>query len=76
MDYCGQVQFWLQQLLNALMNERIIFFIFFPLLFEGSLRWKEGLQQKASDAFLRQQQVAPNLRKLVYASGKVKMFYL
>ncbi|XP_011616339.2 ribosome biogenesis protein BMS1 homolog isoform X1 [Takifugu rubripes] len=34
----------------------------------GSLRWKEGLQQKASDAFLRQQQVAPNLRKLVYAS--------
>ncbi|CAF95218.1 unnamed protein product, partial [Tetraodon nigroviridis] len=35
---------------------------------QNSLRWKEGLQQKASDAFLRQQEVAPNLRKLVYAS--------
>ncbi|KAM6898713.1 ribosome biogenesis protein BMS1 homolog isoform 2-T2 [Lycodopsis pacificus] len=32
------------------------------------LRWKEGLRQKASDTFLRQQQAAPNLRKLVYGS--------
>lgn len=60
------------------MNERKNYFFkyFIPLFFEGSLRWKEGLQQKASDAFLRQQQVAPNLRKLVYASGKVKIFDL
>lgn len=35
---------------------------------QGALRWKEGLQQKASEAFLRQQQAAPNLRKLVYGS--------
>ncbi|XP_034716477.1 ribosome biogenesis protein BMS1 homolog isoform X4 [Etheostoma cragini] len=35
---------------------------------QGSLRWKEGLQQKASEAFLRQQKAAPNLRKLVYGS--------
>ncbi|XP_059180784.1 ribosome biogenesis protein BMS1 homolog [Centropristis striata] len=34
----------------------------------GDLRWKEGLQQKASEAFLRQQEAAPNLRKLVYGS--------
>ncbi|KAM6951121.1 ribosome biogenesis protein BMS1 homolog [Aplochiton taeniatus] len=34
----------------------------------GALRWKEGLQQKASEAFLRQQQAAPNLRKLVYGT--------
>lgn len=33
---------------------------------QGALRWKEGLQQKASEAFLRQQEAAPNLRKLVY----------
>uniref|UniRef100_A0A8C9U349 BMS1 ribosome biogenesis factor n=1 Tax=Scleropages formosus TaxID=113540 RepID=A0A8C9U349_SCLFO len=36
----------------------------------GALRWKEGLAQKASEAFLRQQQAAPNLRKLVYGSGE------
>ncbi|XP_041829194.1 ribosome biogenesis protein BMS1 homolog isoform X2 [Melanotaenia boesemani] len=35
---------------------------------EGALRWKEGLQQKAAEAFLRQQEAAPNLRKLVYGS--------
>ncbi|CAB1334314.1 unnamed protein product [Coregonus sp. 'balchen'] len=34
----------------------------------GALRWKEGLQQKASEAFLRQQRAAPNLRKLVYGT--------
>ncbi|XP_075466527.1 ribosome biogenesis protein BMS1 homolog isoform X2 [Ascaphus truei] len=34
----------------------------------GALRWKEGLKQKASEAFLRQQQSAPNLRKLVYGA--------
>ncbi|KAK2910762.1 ribosome biogenesis protein BMS1 homolog [Channa argus] len=34
----------------------------------GALRWKEGLQQKAAQAFLRQQEAAPNLRKLVYGS--------
>ncbi|XP_075890928.1 ribosome biogenesis protein BMS1 homolog isoform X2 [Nelusetta ayraudi] len=32
------------------------------------LRWKEDLQQKASQAFLRQQEAAPNLKKLVYGS--------
>uniref|UniRef100_A0A1A7YMN0 BMS1-like, ribosome assembly protein n=1 Tax=Iconisemion striatum TaxID=60296 RepID=A0A1A7YMN0_9TELE len=35
---------------------------------QGALRWKEGLQQKAAEAFLRQQESAPNLRKLVYGS--------
>ncbi|XP_030019467.1 ribosome biogenesis protein BMS1 homolog isoform X2 [Sphaeramia orbicularis] len=35
---------------------------------DGALCWKEGLQQKASEAFLRQQQAAPNLRKMVYGS--------
>nr|XP_057918552.1 ribosome biogenesis protein BMS1 homolog [Doryrhamphus excisus]XP_057918553.1 ribosome biogenesis protein BMS1 homolog [Doryrhamphus excisus] len=34
----------------------------------GALRWKEGLQRKASEAFLRHQESAPNLRKLVYGS--------
>ncbi|KAM3592750.1 uncharacterized protein V6R79_024419 [Siganus canaliculatus] len=34
----------------------------------GALRWKEGLLQKASDVFLRQQQAAPNLRKLIYGT--------
>uniref|UniRef100_A0A672GVF8 Bms1-type G domain-containing protein n=1 Tax=Salarias fasciatus TaxID=181472 RepID=A0A672GVF8_SALFA len=35
----------------------------------GALRWKENLQLKASQAFLQQQEEAPNLRKLVYGSG-------
>ncbi|XP_026171990.1 ribosome biogenesis protein BMS1 homolog isoform X1 [Mastacembelus armatus] len=35
---------------------------------QGAPRWKESLQQKASEAFLRQQEAAPNLRKLVYGS--------
>lgn len=35
---------------------------------QGTLKWKEGLQQKASAAFLRHQEAAPNLRKLVYGS--------
>ncbi|XP_037319334.2 ribosome biogenesis protein BMS1 homolog isoform X1 [Pungitius pungitius] len=35
---------------------------------EEGLRWKEGLRQKASEAFLRQQQAVPNLRKFVYGS--------
>ncbi|XP_024153921.1 ribosome biogenesis protein BMS1 homolog [Oryzias melastigma] len=35
---------------------------------EGVLRWKEGLQQKAAEAFLRHQEAAPNLRKLVYGA--------
>ncbi|XP_062330818.1 ribosome biogenesis protein BMS1 homolog [Osmerus eperlanus] len=34
----------------------------------GALCWKEGLTQKASEAFLRQQRAAPNLRKLVYGT--------
>ncbi|RXM29800.1 Ribosome biogenesis protein BMS1-like [Acipenser ruthenus] len=34
----------------------------------GELRWKEGLAQKASEAFLRQQRSTPNLRKLVYGT--------
>ncbi|KAK0153306.1 Ribosome biogenesis protein BMS1 [Merluccius polli] len=35
---------------------------------DGALQWKEGLQQKASEVFLRQQQAAPNLRKHVYGA--------
>ncbi|XP_054839546.1 ribosome biogenesis protein BMS1 homolog [Eublepharis macularius] len=34
----------------------------------GALKWKEDLTQKAAEAFLRQQQSAPNLRKLVYGA--------
>ncbi|XP_061665530.1 ribosome biogenesis protein BMS1 homolog isoform X2 [Syngnathoides biaculeatus] len=34
----------------------------------GALRWKDGLQQKAYEAFLRQQEAVPNLRKFVYGS--------
>ncbi|XP_056627798.1 ribosome biogenesis protein BMS1 homolog [Triplophysa dalaica] len=34
----------------------------------GALRWKEGLAQKATEAYLRQQRAAPNLRKLVYGT--------
>ncbi|XP_030630744.1 ribosome biogenesis protein BMS1 homolog isoform X2 [Chanos chanos] len=34
-----------------------------------TLRWKEGLAEKAKEVFLRQQRATPNLRKLVY--GKV-----
>ncbi|XP_034049597.1 ribosome biogenesis protein BMS1 homolog isoform X1 [Thalassophryne amazonica] len=36
---------------------------------QGTLRWKENLQQKASEAYLRQQQAAPNLRKQIYGSA-------
>ncbi|XP_077206989.1 ribosome biogenesis protein BMS1 homolog [Paroedura picta] len=35
----------------------------------GALKWKEDLTQKAAEAFLRQQQLAPSLRKLVYGTG-------
>ncbi|XP_070608089.1 ribosome biogenesis protein BMS1 homolog [Erythrolamprus reginae] len=34
----------------------------------GALKWKEGLAQKAAETFLRRQQAAPNLRKLVYGA--------
>ncbi|XP_067396027.1 ribosome biogenesis protein BMS1 homolog isoform X2 [Emydura macquarii macquarii] len=34
----------------------------------GALKWKEDLTQKAAETFLRQQQSAPNLRKLVYGT--------
>ncbi|KAG8435026.1 hypothetical protein GDO86_013115 [Hymenochirus boettgeri] len=34
----------------------------------GALKWKEDLKKKAAEAFLRQQQCAPNLRKLVYGT--------
>ncbi|XP_043109930.1 ribosome biogenesis protein BMS1 homolog [Puntigrus tetrazona] len=34
----------------------------------GALRWKEDLAQKASEAYLRHQLAAPNLRKLVYGT--------
>lgn len=37
--------------------------------FSGALKWKEDLTQKAAQAFLRQQQSTPNLRKLVYGTG-------
>ncbi|XP_076154398.1 ribosome biogenesis protein BMS1 homolog [Alosa pseudoharengus] len=35
---------------------------------EGALRWKQDLAQKAAEAYLRRQQAAPNLRKLVYGT--------
>ncbi|XP_035408465.1 ribosome biogenesis protein BMS1 homolog isoform X1 [Cygnus atratus] len=35
----------------------------------GALKWKEDLTQKAAQAFLRQQQSTPNLRKLVYGTA-------
>ncbi|CAN9508593.1 unnamed protein product [Ophioblennius macclurei] len=35
---------------------------------QGALKWKEDLQLKASQAFLQRQEVAPNLRKLIYGS--------
>uniref|UniRef100_A0A8D0H515 BMS1 ribosome biosis factor n=1 Tax=Sphenodon punctatus TaxID=8508 RepID=A0A8D0H515_SPHPU len=34
----------------------------------GALKWKEDLTKKAAEAFLRQQQSAPNFRKLVYGT--------
>ncbi|XP_012889212.1 PREDICTED: ribosome biogenesis protein BMS1 homolog isoform X1 [Dipodomys ordii] len=34
----------------------------------GALKWKEDLSRKAAEAFLRQQQATPNLRKLVYGT--------
>uniref|UniRef100_A0A8C6P7R5 BMS1 ribosome biogenesis factor n=1 Tax=Nothobranchius furzeri TaxID=105023 RepID=A0A8C6P7R5_NOTFU len=43
----------------------------FWFAFPGALRWKEDLQQKAAEAFLRQQEAAPNLSKVVYGSGRV-----
>ncbi|XP_077359239.1 ribosome biogenesis protein BMS1 homolog [Festucalex cinctus] len=38
----------------------------------GALRWKDCLQQMASEAFLRRQEAMPNLRKLVYGSAEGK----
>uniref|UniRef100_A0A8C4H5U8 Bms1-type G domain-containing protein n=1 Tax=Dicentrarchus labrax TaxID=13489 RepID=A0A8C4H5U8_DICLA len=46
----------------------MILFIILLFLSIGALQWKDGLQQKASEAFLRQQEAAPNLRKLIYGS--------
>ncbi|XP_022355088.1 ribosome biogenesis protein BMS1 homolog isoform X3 [Enhydra lutris kenyoni] len=34
----------------------------------GALKWKDDLSRKAAEAFLRQQQATPNLRKLVYGT--------
>ncbi|XP_066522644.1 ribosome biogenesis protein BMS1 homolog [Hoplias malabaricus] len=34
----------------------------------GTLRWKEDLAQKATEAYLRRQRAAPNIRKLVYGT--------
>ncbi|XP_008064437.1 ribosome biogenesis protein BMS1 homolog [Carlito syrichta] len=34
----------------------------------GAFKWKEDLSRKAAEAFLRQQQAAPNLRKLIYGT--------
>uniref|UniRef100_A0A8C2TPB0 BMS1 ribosome biosis factor n=1 Tax=Coturnix japonica TaxID=93934 RepID=A0A8C2TPB0_COTJA len=42
----------------------------------GALKWKEDLTQKAAQAFLRQQQATPNLRKLVYGAGTNFLFRL
>ncbi|XP_060097011.1 ribosome biogenesis protein BMS1 homolog [Heteronotia binoei] len=40
----------------------------FSLDTAGALKWKEDLTQKAAEAFLRQQQSAPSLCKLVYGT--------
>lgn len=40
------------------------------LVLSGALRWKEELSRKAAEAFLRQQQATPNLRRLIYGAGK------
>ncbi|KAM4703708.1 ribosome biogenesis protein BMS1 homolog [Rhinophrynus dorsalis] len=34
----------------------------------GAVKWKEDLKKKAAEAFLRQQQSAPNLRNLIYGT--------
>ncbi|XP_076980612.1 ribosome biogenesis protein BMS1 homolog [Tamandua tetradactyla] len=34
----------------------------------GAVKWKEDLSRKAAEAFLRQQQATPNLRKLIYGT--------
>uniref|UniRef100_A0A4W4EIV6 Bms1-type G domain-containing protein n=1 Tax=Electrophorus electricus TaxID=8005 RepID=A0A4W4EIV6_ELEEL len=38
----------------------------------GALRWKESLAQKATEAHLKRQRAAPNLRKLVYGTVVVE----
>ncbi|XP_046509916.1 ribosome biogenesis protein BMS1 homolog isoform X2 [Equus quagga] len=40
----------------------------FPTETSGALKWKEDLSRKAAEAFLRQQQATPNLRKLIYGT--------
>eukprot|EP00057_Strongylocentrotus_purpuratus_P007511 XP_011661985.1 PREDICTED: ribosome biogenesis protein BMS1 homolog [Strongylocentrotus purpuratus] len=35
----------------------------------GQLKWKENLNQKAAESFLRQQSQTPNLRRLVYGTA-------
>ncbi|XP_032127934.1 ribosome biogenesis protein BMS1 homolog isoform X3 [Sapajus apella] len=39
-----------------------------PTETSGALKWKEDLSRKAAEAFVRQQQAAPNLRKLIYGT--------
>ncbi|XP_004455573.2 ribosome biogenesis protein BMS1 homolog [Dasypus novemcinctus] len=34
----------------------------------GAVKWKEDLSRKAAEAFLRQQQTTPNLRKVIYGT--------
>ena len=58
--------------LDVLHSEsRLIDLRFFLIWFEGSLRWKENLAQKAAAAFLRRQQDTTNLQKLVYGNGRI-----
>ncbi len=52
--------------------EYVCFFV--DVYVEGALRWKEDLAQKASEAYLRHQLAAPNLRKLVYGTGEFLNF--
>ena len=52
-------------------ESRLIDLRFFLILFEGSLRWKENVAQKAAAAFLRRQQDTTNLQKLVYGNGRI-----
>ena len=59
-------------------NVNVLYFnVMFSLSPPGgsNVQWKEGLQQKATEAFLRQQQAAPNLRTLVYGAGIIKTLY-
>lgn len=53
-----------------------MYLVYVDVYVEGALRWKEGLAEKATEAYLRQQRAAPNLRKLVYGTGEDNEFQI